>query len=98
MIHLDIIVKDGTVTIPSIFMFEHYDEVVTFVKNARKQNCTVVFENERVTITSETSDSDVNYKLLNYASIITNHEIGISYCRYLANLKNMTWDKVTNKE
>ena len=32
-----LIAKDGTVTIPSIFMFEHYDEVVTFVKTARKQ-------------------------------------------------------------
>lgn len=94
MKQLDLIVKDGTVSIPSIFMFDHYDEVVTFVKNARQQNCVVVFENERVTISSGMSDSDVNYKLLNYASIITNHEIGISYCRYLANLKNMTWDTV----
>ena len=94
MNHLDLIVKDGTVTIPSIFMFEHYDEVVTFVKTARKQNCTVVFENESVTITSKMSDSDVNYKLLNYASIITNHEIGNAYLRYLGSLDKMGWDKV----
>ena len=94
MNYLELIVKDGEVTIPSIFMFGHYDEVVTFVKTARQQNCAVVFENERVTITPEMSDSHANFKLLNYASIIINHEIGNAYVRYLGSPDKMGWEKV----
>ena len=93
MNHLDLIVKDGTVTIPSIFMFEHYDEVVGFVDEARKQNCTVVFENEREKITSEMDDSTLRYKLLKYVSIMST-DVGKSYLRYLADIDKMSWDNV----
>jgi hypothetical protein len=76
-------------------MFEHYDEVVTFVEYARKQNCTVVFKNERETISPiMSSDSDVRYKLLKYSSIIINHDVGNAYLRYLADLDKMQWDEV----
>ena len=91
---LELIEKNGEVRVPSIFMFEHYDELRTFVEQARKQSCVVVFENERETITLDMSDTDVNYKLLKYASIITNREVGNSYLRYIADIDKMSWDKV----
>lgn len=94
MNHLELIVKDGTINIPSIFMFEHYDEVVAFVEYARKQNCVVVFKNERERISPEMSDTDVRYKLLKYSSIIINHDVGNAYLRYLADLDKMKWDEV----
>lgn len=94
MNYLELIVKDGTVRVPSIFMFGHYDEVVGFVDRALKQNCTVVFENERETFTSEMNDSDVRYKLLKYAAIISNREVGNAYLRYIGDIDRMTWDKV----
>ena len=92
MNHLELIEKDGEVRIPSIFMFEYYDEVCAFVDQARKQNCTVVFENERETISPEISESDVRYKLLKYSAIIINREVGNAYLRYLGDIDKMNWD------
>lgn len=95
MNHLELIVKDGHVTIPSIFMFEHHDEMEAFVEHARKQNCVVVFENENIKASPDNSLS-IRFKLLSYAGVMNHHEIGNDYCRYLENIKDMTWDKVKN--
>ena len=94
MNQVELIVKDGTVTIPSIFMFEYFDEATTFIRHAKKMNCTIIFENENITIYPDKDDSDYRYKLYAYSAIIANREAGNAYCRYLGNLKKMSWEQV----
>lgn len=94
MNYLEFIIKDGTVTIPSIFMFEYSDEVTNFIRQAQKMNCTVRFENEDIEITPEDNYTDYRYYLFAYNSIISNREIGNAYVRYLGSPDKMSWDKV----
>ena len=94
MNHLDLIVKDGTVTIPSIFMFEYPDEVTNFIRQAQKMNCTVIFENESFVIAPEDDYTDYRFYLAAYNSIISNRKIGDAYVRYVGSPDKMTWDKV----
>lgn len=93
-LHLELIAKDGTVKIPSIFMFKYADEVTTFIRHAKKMNCTIVFENEDITISPDKDDSEYRYKLYAYSSIIAYREAGNAYCRYLGSLDKMSWDKI----
>ena len=94
MNHLDLIVKDGSVTIPSIFMFEYSDEVMNFIRQAQKMNCTVIFENENLEITPDDSYTDYRYYIFAYISIISNRKIGDAYVRYVGSPDKMGWDKV----
>lgn len=94
MNHLEIIVKDGTVRIPSIFMFEDWIDVEPFLAHARKMNCTVVFENENITVEPNDYDS-VRRKIGLFVTIISYREIGNAYVRYLGSPDKMSWDNVT---
>lgn len=94
MNHLDLIVKDGTVTIPSIFMFEYPDEVTNFIRQAQQMNCTVLFENENFEIKPEDNYTEYRYYLFAYNSIISNRKVGDAYVRYVGSPDKMTWDKV----
>lgn len=95
MNHLEIIVKDGTVRIPSIFMFEDWVDIDPFLSHARKMNCTVVFENENITVTPNDYDR-VRLKINTFKTIISYREIGNAYVRYLGSPDKMGWDKVEN--
>lgn len=94
MNYLDFIVKDGTVTIPSIFMFEYADDVTKFIRQAQKINCTVIFENEGLKITPEDNYTEYRYYLSAYNSIISNRKVGDAYVRYVGSPDKMGWDKV----
>ena len=93
MNHLEHIVKDGTVTIPSIFMFEDWIDIEPFISHARKMNCTVVFENENITV--EPNDYEkVRMKIGVFKTMIAEREIGNAYLRYLGNIDKMGWENV----
>ena len=94
MNHLELIVKNGTVKIPSIFLFEHSDDVEQFLSYAKKAKCTVIFDNEDLTISPDKVSSDIRAKLDAYYLIVDCREIGNSYARCLLNVSEMTWDKV----
>lgn len=94
MNHLDLIVKDGTVTIPSIFMFEYPDDVTNFIRQAQMMNCTVLFENESIEIKPEDNYTEYRYYLFAYSSIISNRKVGDAYVRYVGSPDKMKWDKV----
>ena len=93
MNHLEHIVKDGTVTIPSIFMFEDWIDVEPFLNHARKMNCTVVFENENITVEPDDYES-VRRKIGLFVTIISYKEIGNAYVRYLGSPDKMSWENV----
>ena len=92
--HVELIVKDGTVTIPSIFMFEYPDDVTHFIRQAQNMNCTVIFENESLVIKPEDNYTEYRYYLFAYNSIISNRKIGDAYVRYVGSPDKMSWDKV----
>jgi hypothetical protein len=93
MNHLEVIVKDGTVRIPSIFMFEDWIDVDPFLAHARKMNCTVIFENERITV--EPNDYERVRRVISlFVTIISYREIGNAYVRYLGSPNEMSWDNV----
>ena len=87
--HVDIIVKDGVVAIPSIFMFEDWVDLDTFLNHAKKMNCIVVFENEDIEVVPNSNAS--NLKIGIYKTIIADREIGNAYLRYLGNIDRMKW-------
>lgn len=90
--HLDVIVKDGTVKIPSIFMFEDWVDIDTFLNHARKMNCTVIFENEKIEFVPHDNESNVIIGM--YRTIIARKEIVNAYLRYLGNIDKMGWDEI----
>lgn len=94
MNHLKFIVKDGTVKIPSIFMFKDILVLKSFLDNAKRANCTIVFENESLELPPHWENTDARYSYYIYSSMVTNKRIGESYVRYLDNLDEMTWDNV----
>lgn len=94
MDHLELIVKDGTIRIPSIFLFEDFEDVTIFLNHAKKANCTVVFDNENMTVAPDGGDSVVRTKVHIYTTMIANRELGNAYVRYLGNIDKMSWDNV----
>lgn len=94
MNHFDIIEKDGTIKIPSVFMFDDYLAITSFLTQARKMNCIVVFENENVTVTPSNDDTYARSKIEMYSLMVGTREFGNAYVRYLGSRDKMTWDKV----
>ena len=93
MNHLDIIVKDGTITIPSIFMFEDWVMIDPFISHARKMNCTVIFENENLTVLPNDYES-VRRHIEFFRTMMSYRELGDAYVRYLGSPKKMRWENV----
>ena len=94
MNHVELIVKNGTLRIPSIFMFEDYEEITIFLGRAEEANCSVIFENEGIEVSPRGTPTEVRTKLHIYSSIIGNREIVNAYLRYLGDIDRMSWDKV----
>ena len=90
--HLDTIVKDGVVRIPSIFMFEDWVDIDLFLVRAKQMNCLVIFENEDIVVDPKNNESSMKIGI--YRTIIANKDIVNSYLRYLGNIEEMSWDKV----
>ena len=93
MNHLELIVKDGTVRIPSIFMFEDWVDIDPFIQHAMKMNCTVIFENERITVKPD-DYVDAMRTIGIFKMIVSYREIGNAYVRYLGSPNEMSWDNV----
>lgn len=94
--HLNILVKDGTVKIPSVFMFDDFLAITSFLTHARKMNCTIVFENENLTMTPQNDDTYARSKMDIYSVMLGTREFGDAYARYLNKKDQMSWDKVCN--
>ena len=94
--HGEVIRKDSTVVIPSIFMFKGgAGECYPFRKMCRDKNCIVHFKNEDLTIYPDRQDDSVSLKLLIYLAIAGSHEFGDDFIRYLNNIEKMSWEAVS---
>ena len=89
--HRNVIVENGKIEIPSIFMFKGGgDELFPFLYVCKKKNCTVRFENEDITVLPE-EDAYQNVVLSFYATVAANPVLPEQYMRYLNNLGKMKW-------
>lgn len=95
--HVDIIVENGEVHIPSIFMFkEGCDELFSFLFACRETNCTVVFDNENLKVVPGEEGLAQNIMLSMYAYIAVSPTIVENYMRYLLNIDKMNWEACEN--
>jgi hypothetical protein len=92
--HSELICTNGKIHIPSIFMFSGgCDELFPFLYACEKENCTVIFDNEDITVND--GGNFQNILLSVYAFLAQNdNKIGSDYLRYLYNITNMKWDNV----
>ena len=97
MKHLELIVKNGTVRIPSIFMFEDWVDIDPFLAHARKMNCTVIFENENIMVMPD-DYKFASMKIGIFRAIIAEREIGNAYVRYIGSPSEMSWDNVKSEQ
>ena len=92
--HIDLIVKNGSVTIPSIFMFgKDTGGLFLFITACRELNCTLHFENESLTFDPKEYDSAMNVKLTSYMGIMARPEFAENYMRYLFHKDEMKFIK-----
>lgn len=89
--HGDLIVPNGKITIPSIFMFEGSDDLYPFLYGCNKSNCDVHFENEDIDVLPGVDSTIESLKLLCYTTLMNCRKVGDDYIRYLANLDKMKW-------
>lgn len=98
MPHSEIVVSNGTVKIPSIFMFKGgADELFPFLYACKGKNCTVYFDNEDITVSPD-SDARQNVMLSIYAMVAMMPNIPCQYARYMLNFDKMKWPEPILKE
>lgn len=96
--HGELIVENGSITIPSIFMFETISQVQSFLHSCKVLNCSVTFENEGLTASPDNYESTMSYYLVGYGGIMARPKFAEDYIKYLFHKDNMTWDKVKETE
>ena len=89
--HGYVIVPNGKIKIPSIFMFNGADDLYPFLHGCTKSNCKVYFENEDIEISPNDDTTGMTLKLLCYVTLMSCRKVGGDYIRYLANLDKMKW-------
>lgn len=95
--HFDLIVKNGKIEIPSIFMFKNQNlELYEFLTQCRKMKCSIHFKNEDLFYDANNPYSPDNTLINIYQLVITDKNILKNYLNYLQNIDNMTWDKASD--
>ena len=92
--HFTLIKENGTITIPSVFMFkEGCKELFPFLAACSEHNCTVYFENEDITVEPK-SELMNQVVLTTYMSLVEVPKIANDYLSYLSNIDSMSWEVV----
>lgn len=83
----ELIRENETIKLFSVFDFNGgAEELFSFLFGCKKLNCTVVFENEGITINpNNDGDTEQNLLLSFYAMIAKEPKIANDYIRYLSN-------------
>lgn len=93
--HFDLIVKDGYIEIPSIFMFKECQmEYYPFLQACKEFNCTVRLANEDMTISPDDDDTIRHIKEMFYFQMVQCPQMVEQYIKYLLNKESMTWGNV----
>lgn len=93
--HFSLIVRDGNIEIPSIFMFEGGRmEYYPFLRACEAYNCTVHLANENITIKPHDDDLIRHVKEAIYFQIAETPQIVEQYIKYLLNKESTSWDSM----
>ncbi len=91
--HANIIRDNETIHIDSIFMFTGGAvELFSFLCVCKHRNCTVVFDNEDITVPPK-HDTLSSAILTLYISLRENPKPAEDYLRYLTNYDKMKWEE-----
>ena len=83
----NIIVKNGNITIESIFMMtDGYPQISSFLLECQAQNCTVHFSNEDITIVpGDLGDTGIRAMLSTYGMLIAYPKAARDFVNYAFN-------------
>lgn len=83
----NIIVKNGSITVESIFlMSDGYPQISTFLQECQAQNCTVHFRNEDITVApGDLADTGVRAMLSTYGMLIAYPKAARDFVNYALN-------------
>ena len=95
--HGELIVENGSITIPSIFMFATNTEMQDFLHSCKMLKCTVCFENEGIII-PPADDGITAARLASYGSVMIFPKTAEDYIKYLFHKDKMTWENVTKED
>lgn len=89
----DIIQKNATIEIPSVFLFEGHEELFAFLLGCRVNNCIVRFGNERITI-KPISNPETDLELLALMMIKEQEDFRKMYKQYESKKRYMSFNDV----
>lgn len=89
--HGELIVENGNITIPSIFMFTTSTEMQSFLHSCKMLNCTVYFENESMKVAPGEHDGHLSARLGTYGFVINFPKAAEDYIKYLCHKDDMIW-------
>lgn len=72
-------------------MFENNTELFAFLQGCKVNECTVLFENEGITVSPVDDRMVVNLHLSLYMTMKENQKMVGDYLRYLTNINKMKW-------
>lgn len=80
------IVKDGKITVESIYQLDGVYGVESLLQECAKQNCTIYFHNEDLTVTPEEQNStDVRAKIHAYEMVMNYPRAARDFINYALN-------------
>ena len=78
------IIKDGTISIESIYQLDGVYGVEALLQECRDKNCTIYFQNEDLTVTPEDQNStDMRAKIHSYEMIMNYPTAAKDYFNYI---------------
>lgn len=78
----DLIVKDGSITLRSMFDFGRFLEIKRFLEACHSENCTVTFANEGIVIFPDEYDAAKDAFVFIYGTLAERHDVIEKYLRY----------------
>ena len=88
--HGELIVENGNITIPTIFIFATSTEMQNFLHSCKMLNCTVYFENECMKVAPGEHEGIMSARLCVYGMVINFPKAVEDYVKYLFHKDNMS--------
>ena len=87
MIYEDLLTENGSLQIDTLLRFEGETDVFAFLYLAGQKNCTIIFENEGITVKPKGKDPKTTMSILIYNMLYNNPEFVKNYYNGLVILK-----------
>ena len=92
--HGEVIKENATIIVPSIFMLENMETLFAFLFGCSRNNCTVHFANEDITVNPRKKPQEIQAKLIVYMIVHESKEVVEKIFEYIVNRESMKWENV----